>query len=246
MENGEQNEKNGLINSQKNLYLKFKKINRLFMVHFLSLVIYFLFALGFMIIWISHLSIGQFTPDLIEVYGSFGIPWTIMLSLGTLIILILIGYQIYIYGVFLIRGIHFLKQVNGEERTCSPLYSGLVPYINNFYKFFDRFSKKRANLVNLVKTFLYLNFLSGSLAIVFITRLLDQLSDAEGVDSSLIFYMAILFLAIVTFWLITVLTSFKVNREVSKWQNLFPKLEDWARELENLSTGSLDRGGPPI
>ena len=234
MENREPNENNGLIMSQKPLFLKFKKINRLFMVHYSSLIVYFLVTLGYMVTWISLLTTGTFTPNLIELYGSFGIPWIIILSIGSLIILIFVGYQIYIYSVFLIKGNRYLKQVKRSEKSGASLYSGIVRYINNFFSFFNRFSKEKMDLAMLVKTFLQFNFLSGWFAIFFITRLLDQLVDAEAFDSTITFLFFMLFLIALTFWAINLITSFKVKREVSKWQKLFPKLEDWAQEIENL------------
>ena len=235
MENVELNEKNGLVKSQKALYLKFKKINRLFMIHYSSLIVYFLITLGYMIIWIYLMIIGMFTPNLIELYGSFGFPWTIILGIGCLITLIFVGYQIYIYTVFLIKGNRYIRQMSRSKKTVSALYSGIVRYINNFFSFFNRFSKEKTNLAMLVKTFLQFNFLSGWFSIFFITRLLDQLLEAEVFDPNITFFFAMLFLIALTFWVINLITSFKVRREVSKWQNLFPKLEDWAQELENLS-----------
>ena len=234
MENGERSEENGLIMSQKTLYLKFKKINRLLLIHFSSLMVYFLITLGYMMTWIYLLITGKFNPNLIQLYGSFGIPWTIILSIGSLINLIFVGYQIYIYSVFLVRGNHYLKQVRGKKKSGAALYSGMVRYINNFFAFFSRFSKEMTNLTMLVKTFLQFNFLSGWFAIFFITRLLDQFLKAEVFDSRINFFFAILFLTALTFWAINLITSFKVKREVSKWQDLFPKLEDWAEEIENL------------
>ena len=130
--------------------------------------------------------------------------------------------------------------MKGEKISENTLYSGIVRYINNFFSFFNQFSKKKTNLDVLVKTFLYINFLSGWFAIFFITRVLDQFSDSEVVDPIFTFYFAILFLIVLTFWVISLITSFKVKKEVSKWQNLFPKLEDWASELESLSIEDLN------
>ncbi len=32
------------------------------------------------------------------------------------------------------------------------------------------------------------------------------------------------------------MTSFKIKSEVVKWEKLFPKLEEWAQELEHFSS----------
>jgi hypothetical protein len=31
------------------------------------------------------------------------------------------------------------------------------------------------------------------------------------------------------------MTSFKIQKEIARWENLFPKLEEWAQELEKFS-----------
>ena len=46
-----ENEKNRLIQSQKSLYSKLRRINQLFKNHFSSLILFFLFALVVAILW---------------------------------------------------------------------------------------------------------------------------------------------------------------------------------------------------
>ena len=106
-----ENEKNGLIQSQKSLYQKFKRINRLFKIHFSSLILYFLSASINIIIWIYNLTTGQLSEELYHIYCSLGIPWTTFLTSVVIVSLIPFGIQIYIYSFFLIKGTRCLKQV---------------------------------------------------------------------------------------------------------------------------------------
>lgn len=238
------NEKNGLIQNQKSLYIKFKRINQLFKIHFLSLTMLFLFALGFIIIWIYLLITGQATTGLSQRYGLFGNIVTIILTVALSILIIQIGIQIYIFSFFLIKGTRCLKQAKGKEETRTALYKGIVPYITNFYTFFNRFSKEKTNLVLLVRTFLFLNFFSGFFGIFLFTRLLS----AEIINEFLLFFMFILFMVMLVFWLVNLMTSFKIRNEVIKWENLFPKLEEWAQNLEQFSSEnsiSFNKEEPP-
>lgn len=230
------NNKNGLIKSQKSLYLKFKRINRLFKVHFSSLILYFLSASIFIIIWIFKLITGQLSEQLYQIYGSFGIPWTTFLTLFVLISLIPFGIQIYIYSLFLIKGTRCLKQVKGKKESKNALYRGLVPYIKNFYTFFNRYSKKRTNLSVLVKSFLAINFGLGYLSFVILAGILDF----DVIKSFHILYMPTLFILMLASWIINLLTSISIGRNIVKWEKLFVRLEKWGQELEDLSTNNFD------
>ncbi|MFW9902681.1 MAG: hypothetical protein ACFFDY_15550 [Candidatus Thorarchaeota archaeon] len=226
------NEKNGIIKSQKSLYIRFKKVNKLFKIHFSSLTMIFLLSLGFIIIWIYLMITGQATTDLSQRYGLFGNIMTIILTVALCIFIIQIGFQIYIFSFFLIKGTRCLRQIKGKEETRTALYKGIVPYITNFYTFFKRFSKERTNLVLLVRTFLFFNFFSGFIGIFLLTRILN----AEFINEPFLFCMFILFISMFFFWLINLMTSFKIKKEIAIWENLFPKLEEWAQDLENFSS----------
>jgi len=231
-----ENEDNGLIQSQKSLYLKFKRINRLFKVHFSSLILYFLSASILIIIWIYNLITGQLSEQLYQIYGSFGIPWTIFLSSFVLISLIPIGIQIYIYSLFLINGTRCLKQAKGKKESKNALYRGLVPYIKNFYTFFSRYSKKSRNLSMLVKYFLIINFALGYLSFLILAGILDF----EIIKSFHILFMSTLSLLMLASWVINLLTSISIGRKTVKWEKLFVSLEDWGQELKDLSTSNFD------
>ena len=131
-----ENEKNGLIQSQKSLYTKLKRINQLFKIHFLSLTLLFLFALGLIILWTYLLVIGQTTTDISQRYGLFGTIVTIFLTTVLFLLIIQIGIQIIFYGSFIIRGNRSFKQAKGNKNTRTALYDGIIPYIANFYAFF--------------------------------------------------------------------------------------------------------------
>jgi len=226
-----ENKKNGLIQSQRSLYTKFKSINRLFKIHFSSLTLLFLFALGYIILWIYLFFTGQTTPELIQRYGLFGTIVTILLTSVLSLLIIQIGIQLIFYGLFIIRGNRSLKQTKGDKIPKTALYNGIVPYITNFYAFFNRYSKQRTTLVKLVKTFLFLNFMSGFFVIFLFTRILDTGSENVFIN----IFMVILFLLILFFWLISLMTSFKIQNEIVRWEKLFPKLDEWAQELEQFS-----------
>ncbi|MFX1567546.1 MAG: hypothetical protein ACFFCV_04170 [Promethearchaeota archaeon] len=226
------NEKNGLIESQKSLYIRFKRVNRLFKIHFTSLTMIFLFSLAFIIIWIYLMITGQATTGLSQRYGLFGNIITIILTVALVIFIVQIGFQIYIFSFFLIKGTRCLRQIKGKEETRTALYKGIVPYITNFYTFFKHFSKERTNLVLLVKTFLFFNFFSGFIGMILLTRLLN----AEFINEPFLFYLFLLFISMFIFWLINLMTSLKIRGKIAKWENLFPKLEEWAQDLENFSS----------
>ena len=231
-----EHEKNGLIQSQQLLYQKFKRINRLFKIHFSSLILYFLSASIFIIIWISNLITGQLSEHLYQIYGSLGIPWNIFLTSFVLISLIPILIQIYIYSLFLIKGTRCLKQVKGKKESKNALYRGLVPYIKNFYTFFNRYSKKRTNLSVLVKNFLAINFGLGYLSFIVLTGLFDF----EIIKSFHILFMPTLFILMLASWIINLLTSISIGRSIVKWEKLFVSLEEWGQELKDLSTNNYD------
>ncbi|MFX0139768.1 MAG: hypothetical protein ACFFDN_39375 [Candidatus Hodarchaeota archaeon] len=225
------NEKNGLIQSQKALFNRFKRINQLFKIHLSSLILLFLFAVGFIILWTYLLVTGQAITDLSQRYGLFGTIVTIFLTIVLSLLIIQIGIQIFFYGSFIIRGNRSLRQPKGEEQIRTALYNGIVPYITNFYSFFNRYSKVKTTLTKLVNTFLFLNFISGFYIIFLFTRLLDA-----GVNDLIKISMVILFLSILVFWLINFMTSMKIRKEIIKWEQLFPKLDEWAQELEQSSS----------
>ena len=227
-----ENGKNGIIQSQKSLYTKLRKINQLFKTHFSMLILLFLFAIGFMILWTYLLITGQTTPDLAQRYGLFGTIVTIILTTVLSLLIIQIGIQIIFYGLFIIRGNRSLKQAKGDKKTRIALDAGIVPYITNFYAFFNRYSKEKTTLIKLVNTFLFLNFISGFYVIFLFTRLLD----VENADPLIGISMVIIFLSMLVFWLINLMTSIKIRREIVKWEKLFPKLEEWAQELEQFSS----------
>jgi len=227
-----ENKKNGLIQSQRSLFIKFKRINRLFKIHFSSLTLLFLLALGYIILWTYLVFAGQTIPELAQIYGLFGTIVTILIASVLSLLIIQIGIQIIFYGLFIIRGNRSLKQTKDDKKPRTAPYDGIVPYITNFYAFFNRYSKQKTTLVKLVKTFLFFNFFSGFLVIFLFTRILDIGSANVLINIS----MVIIFLLLLTSWLISLMTSFKIQKEIARWEKLFPKLEEWAQELEQFSS----------
>jgi len=50
------------------------------------------------------------------------------------------------------------------------------------------------------------------------------------------------------FWLMSLLTLFKIHKEIARWEKLFPKLEEWAQELEQFplkNSQLFDEEAPP-
>jgi len=239
-----ENKENGLIQSQRSLYTKFKRINRLFKIHFSSLTLLFLLALGYIILWTYLVFTGQTIPELSQIYGLFGTIVTIIITSVLSLLIVQIGIQIIFYGLFIIRGNRSLKQTKEDRTPGTAPYDGIVPYITNFYAFFNRYSKQKITLVKRVKTFLFFNFFSGFLVIVLFTRILDTgtANDLIGIS------MVIIFLLLLFFWLMSLMTSFKIQKEIVRWEKLFPKLEEWAHELEQFSLENskvFDEEAPP-
>ena len=226
-----ENKKDGLIQSQRSLYTKFKRINRLFKIHFSSLTLLFLLALVYIILWAYLVFTGQTIPELTQIYGLFGTIVTILITSVLSLLIIQIGIQTIFYGLFIIRGNRSLKQTKDDKKPRTAPYYGMAPYITNFYAFFKRYSKEKTTLVKLVKTFLFFNFFFGFLVIFLVTRILDTGSANDLINIS----MVIIFLLVLFFWLMSLMTSFKIQKEIVRWENLFPKLEEWAQELEQSS-----------
>ena len=226
------NEKNGLIQSQKSLYIRLKRINQLFKFHLSSLILFFLLAAGFAILWAYLLFTGQASTGIAQRYGLFGTIVTIFMTVILSLLIIQIGIQIIFYGLFIIRGNRSLKQAKGSKEKENTLYDGIVPFISNFYAFFNRFSKEKTTLVKLVRTFLFLNFFSGFFVILLSSRFLDPVNTNFLIN----IFRVTLFLSVLCFWLMNLITSSKIKKEIVKWEKLFPKLEEWAQELERLSS----------
>jgi hypothetical protein len=243
MENTE-NKENGLLRSQRSLYTEFKRINRLFKIHVLSLTLVFLLALGYIILWLYLVFTGQTIPELSQIYGLFGTIVTILITSVLFILIIQIGIQIIFYGLFIIRGNRSLKQIKEDKAPRTAPYDGIVPYITNFCAFFNRYSKQKTTLVKRVKIFLFFNFFSGFLIVFLSTRILDVGSAKVLIKISMI----IIFLLLLFFWLISLMTSFKIHKEIVRWEKLFPKLEEWAQELEQFpeeNSQLFDEEAPP-
>jgi len=229
--NKTENKKDGLIQSQRSLYTKFKRINRLFKIHFSSLTLLFLLTLVYIILWTYLLVIGQTTTELSQRYGLFGTIMNILMFSVLSLFIIQIGIQIIFYGLFVIRGNRSLKQTKGDKTPKTTPYDGIVPYITNFYAFFNRYSIKKTTLVKRVQTFVFFNFVSSFFVIIILSRILDTGSANDLINIS----MVILFLLLLFFWLMSLMTSFKIQKEIVRWEKLFPKLEEWAQELEQSS-----------
>jgi flagellar basal body-associated protein FliL len=239
-----ENKENGLIQSQRSLYTKFKRINRLFKIHISSLTLLFLLALGYIILWTYLVFTGQTIPELSQIYGLFGTIVTIFLTTVLSLLIVQIGIQIIFYGLFIIRGNRSLKQTKEDKTPRTTPYDGIVPYITNFYAFFNRYSKQKITLVKRVKTFLFFNFFSGFLVVFLSTRILDTGSANVLINIS----MVIIFLFLLFFWFMSLMTSFKIQKEIVRWEKLFPKLEEWAQELgqSSLENSKLfDEEAPP-
>ena len=229
--NKTENKKNGLIQSQRSLYTKFKRINRLFKIHFSSLTLLFLLALGYIILWAYLVFTGQSIPELAQIYGLFGTIVTILITSILSLLIIQVGIQIIFYGFFIFRGNNSLKQTRDDEKPRTAPYDGIVRYITNFYALFNRYSKQKTTLAKRVKTFLFFNFFFGFLVVFLLSRNLNIGSANEFINIA----MVIIFLLLATFWLISLMTSFKIQKEIVRWEKIFPKLEEWAQELEQSS-----------
>ncbi len=104
-----QNNKNGIIQSQKLLYGKLRKLNQLFKIHFSFLFFFFLFCILNIILWSILFITGQLKFELTQIYGMFGTIVTFFQILVLFLLLIYIGIQIFFYALFIFRGVNSLK-----------------------------------------------------------------------------------------------------------------------------------------
>ena len=173
---------------------------------------------------------GQAELELAQRYGLFGTIVTIIQVVAIYLLIIQVGYQTIYYGGFIIRGNRSLKYDRVNNEIEIPLQTGIIPYINIFYKFFKRYSKGKSEIDKSVNYFLFLNFFFGLLVISLFTQLLPEN------NVNFLLPMVIIFLLMIIFWIINLMTSIKIRKEVMKWENLFPKLEEWAEELEKINS----------
>jgi len=240
-----ENKENSVIQSQKTLYTKFQRINRLFKIHFSSLILLFVLSLGYIFLWTYFIFIAQTSPEIFLRYSLFRTIVTIVAYSALSILIIVIAIQILLYGSFMLKGNRSLKQTKREFESESTPYDGVVPYITNFYAFFNRYSKKKKPLVNLVRTFLFFNVIPGYFVIILFSRFLRDTGRANDLLS---ISMDVVYLILTLFWVMIFITSFKINKEIVRWESIFPKLEEWAKELEQFTSESSilsNEEGPP-
>ena len=225
-----------LFERQRVLFEKLSKLNQLFKIHFSSLVLFFSFSTINTIFWMILLIIGQASPILPQRYGIFGIIVTFIMILVLFVLLTVLAIQIFYYSYFILRGNRSLKLVKNNKETNNSPYNGIVPYINNFYAFFNRYSEEKTNYSQLVFTFLLINFFLGFYIFFIATRFIDPSITILSVKIC----GPILFLLLVSFSIMNIIISLKINFKIRKWEDLFTKLEEWAQQLEHNTIENLN------
>jgi len=231
-----ENENGDLLLSQKSLLEKIQNINKLYKIHFFSLSLFLIFSVCSSIFLIYNLLTGQIIPTLSQRYGLFGIIFNTIQLITLNLMNVFLIVQISFYYSFIIRGnrsIRNIEQIDSSEegvQTSNNLYLGITSYINNISTFFNRYSKDKRNLSDLVSIFLFINFFFGFL-IVFIFLSIIGIGDSTGLSQA---FSAIFFLGMIISWLISLRTSFKIMKKISIWEKIILKLDTWANDLENL------------
>jgi len=240
MENTE-NENNELMISQRSLLKKIWKINRLFNIYFQSLTFFLLYSLFYSGYLLYLFITGQITPTLSQRYGVFGVVINTIQVVVLFIMFIYFIYQNFVYYSFMRRGKRAIRKI---KETYSNIYSfeyrlhqGIVSYVNNITNFFKPYSKEKKNLSDTVTLFLYMNFIF-SLYIIILMVSLAGIGETTLVDSP---FMIFIFLTTVASWLVGFITSFKIRKNILKWEKIIPKLKIWAQELEDLPSNTSSK-----
>ncbi len=238
----ENNENEDLMMGQKSLLEKVIKINKLFRIHFCSLSLFLACSITSTIILMYSILTGQFIPTLVQRYALFGIVFTVLQLTVLNLMFIYLIFQISVYFSFVIRGNRSIKRIeqsnpNNDNLQSILLHHGIVSYINNISTFFNRYSKEKTKLSDLVTIFLYMNFFFGYL-IIFIYSSLGGIGDSTVLAEP---FSAILFLALIISWLISFGTSFKIHKNILIWDKIIPKLDTWAQEIEDLPSNTSNK-----
>ncbi len=243
MENNDP-EKNGLATSQNQLKEHLLKLNKLFKHHFGWTLVYFTLSLGVGIILIYAIFTDQIDTTFPDRYGLFGIIILIIQIIVIFILIGVIGAQVYFYGSFVKKENKIVKErllVNSNKASSATKMYGIVPYVNTIVEFFNRYSKKsdekqkngeRAKLSTLVGLFLFMNIIIAFFVFFLSTRLIN----AGHLESTLEPIFAIVFVGMTITLLMNLGTSIKLRKAFELWESIFPELDSWAENLENMPT----------
>ncbi len=226
------NAEKSIIENQETLFTRIKRIHQLFKIHFYSLILLCIFALMNTILLSYAIITGQITPSLVIRYGLFGSIVTIIQLMLLLLIITQINIQIFFYRRFISEGDQSIQKSKEARKSSDDRYYDIVPYINNFYAFFNRFSKNKRTIIQTVTIFLFFNFMTGFYLMILISNLLGS----KSINLIMQPWISIFFLGFIVSWFLNLITSFKIRNELKKWEQLFPKLDQWAQELEQLNS----------
>ncbi|MFX1251922.1 MAG: hypothetical protein ACFFCZ_09960 [Promethearchaeota archaeon] len=240
MNNLEPERGDNLFKSQKNVLEKIQRNNQLFWLHFAALVLFLISSVMLTLLLVFFLLTVLPIDQLFSGDNLLVIVETLLLT----VLNILIGLQVFLYGLFVIKVNRILQKIeqinlvtNGLTESSSTLYYGIVLYINNVYSFFSRNSIRETRLSQLVSSYYFSNFYRYhriSTLIAFITLILFPNVASLGVTSSFwVPLLVILFFMMVGSWILTWITSVKIKTNIQKWEALFAKLEAWAQHLED-------------
>lgn len=236
-----ENESNDLMLGQKSLLEKVQKINRLFKIHFDSLSFFLISSICSCILLFYSLLTGQFIPTLAQRYGLFGIIVNTLEVIVLIIMIIYFTFQISVYYSFVIRGNRSIRKIEKDNSHIDSLqynfYHGIVSYVNIISTFFKRYSKEKTKLSDLVTVFLFMNFLFG-FYVIFLLFSLIGIGDTMYLTGP---FSAIFFLTMIISWLVSFITSFKIQKNILIWEKIIPKLDTWAQELEDLPSNTLNK-----
>ena len=181
---------------------------------------------------------GQITPTLAQRYGVFGIIINVIQVVVLLIMFIYFIYQNVVYYSFIREGNRSIRKIKESHSNIYSfeykLHHGIASYVNNVTTFFKRYSKEKKSIKDLVTVFLYANFLFGLYIIIIIFSLVE-IGETSTVNSP---FMAIFFLMTVISWLVSFGSSFKIRKNIIIWEKIVPKLDIWAKELEDLPSNN--------
>ncbi|MFX0066731.1 MAG: hypothetical protein ACFFC7_31720 [Candidatus Hermodarchaeota archaeon] len=229
-----------LFKSQQTVLEKIQRNNQLFWLHFAALVLFLISSVMLTTLLVFFLYTFLLTGQLFSGDNLLLIVETLLLT----VLNILLGLQVLLYGLFVIKANRYLRNIEPANleftKGSSILYYGIVSYINNVYSFFSRDSNQESKLSQLVSNYYFSNFYRYhriSTLIAFITLIL--LPNVAGLGATSYFWvplLTILFFTMVGSWILTWITSVKIETHIQKWEAIFAKLEAWAQHLEGASS----------
>ena len=208
-----------------------------FQMHFIALVVLLLAATVRIIALILSMLVDSAVYGITRgIIDLFQVVLLVALVITT-------AFQIFYSKDYLVKGKHILRNIKSNsidlgEQNTKPL-QGIVSFVNNVFSFFSRFSNEEKKLSDHLNMCFLSTLFPGIILINLNTISLVLIRDQNEGLEFLYFISILFFIAMVFAWIPSIITTSRMKSNVLKWENLFPQLEIWGQNLEQLSSENL-------